>query len=124
MPIARLALTDFRNHAAATLVPGPGFVLLSGANGAGKTNILEAVSLLPPGRGLRGVALGEMARSDGTGGFGGPRRGSSRAIRDDRGRRRHRGASSPTAPERRAGADQRRRRAGQPHWPNGCRCCG
>ena len=67
--ITRLALTDFRNHAAATLLPGPGFVLLSGDNGAGKTNILEAVSLLTPGRGLRGASLSEMARAEGPGGF-------------------------------------------------------
>jgi DNA replication and repair protein RecF len=69
VPVTRLALTDFRNHASALLEPGPGFVLLSGDNGAGKTNILEAVSLLAPGRGLRGAALGEMARSNGPGGF-------------------------------------------------------
>ena len=67
--ITRLALTDFRNHAAALVEPGPGFVLLSGPNGAGKTNLLEAVSLLTPGRGLRQVPISEMARSDGTGGF-------------------------------------------------------
>ena len=70
MSITRLTLTDFRNHAAATISPGAGFVLLSGDNGAGKTNVLEAVSLLTPGRGLRGAALGEMARSAGPGGFG------------------------------------------------------
>ena len=68
--LARLSLTDFRNHAAALIEPGAGFVLLSGPNGAGKTNILEAVSLLTPGRGLRGARLGEMARSEGPGGFG------------------------------------------------------
>ncbi|MEO7813816.1 MAG: DNA replication/repair protein RecF [Sphingomicrobium sp.] len=67
--ITRLALTDFRNHAAALVEPGPGFVLLSGPNGAGKTNLLEAVSLLTPGRGLRQVAISEMARSDGAGAF-------------------------------------------------------
>ena len=67
--ISRLRLTDFRSYREAALDPGPGFVLLSGPNGAGKTNILEAVSLLTPGRGLRGAALGEMARSDGPGGF-------------------------------------------------------
>ena len=67
--ITRLALTDFRNHAAALVEPGPGFVLLSGPNGAGKTNLLEAVSLLTPGRGLRQVPISEMARSDGAGGF-------------------------------------------------------
>ena len=49
--------------------PGAGFVLLFGENGAGKTNLLEAVSLLTPGRGLRGAALGEMARQGGNGGF-------------------------------------------------------
>lgn len=69
MALTRLALTDFRNHRAAMLDPGTGFVVLSGDNGAGKTNILEAVSLLVPGRGLRGAALADMARSDGPGGF-------------------------------------------------------
>ena len=68
--LARLALTDFRSYATALIEPGAGFVLLSGDNGAGKTNMLEAVSLLTPGRGLRGAALGEMARKDGPGGFG------------------------------------------------------
>ncbi|MEO7601978.1 MAG: DNA replication/repair protein RecF [Sphingomicrobium sp.] len=68
MPLSRLALTDFRNHAEALIEPGPGFVLLSGPNGAGKTNVLEAVSLLAPGRGLRRASLGEMARRDGPGG--------------------------------------------------------
>ena len=69
MPLTRLTLTDFRSYAAATLDPGPGFVVLTGDNGAGKTNILEAVSLLAPGRGLRGSTLGEMARKGGAGGF-------------------------------------------------------
>lgn len=68
--LARLSLTDFRNHADAVLAPGPGFVVLSGDNGAGKTNVLEAVSLLAPGRGLRRAPLSEMARQDGSGGFG------------------------------------------------------
>ena len=70
MPLTRLTLTDFRSYAAASIAPGPGFVLLTGDNGAGKTNLLEAVSLLAPGRGLRGAALGEMARQGGAGGFG------------------------------------------------------
>ena len=68
--IERLVLTDFRNHADATLAPGPGFVVLTGENGAGKTNVLEAVSLLAPGRGLRRAPLAEMARQHGSGGFG------------------------------------------------------
>ena len=65
MPVSRLSLTDFRSYASALIEPGPGFVLLSGENGAGKTNLLEAVSLLSPGRGLRGAALSEMARIGG-----------------------------------------------------------
>ena len=44
-------------------------VLLYGDNGAGKTNLLEAVSLLAPGRGLRGAALSQMARLGGPGNF-------------------------------------------------------
>ncbi|HYD37076.1 MAG TPA: DNA replication/repair protein RecF [Allosphingosinicella sp.] len=69
MRLARLSLTDFRSHADVVLAPGPGLVVLAGENGAGKTNILEAVSLLAPGRGLRGAALSEMARTGGPGGF-------------------------------------------------------
>jgi DNA replication and repair protein RecF len=67
VPVSRLTLTDFRSYASATVEPGPGFVLLSGENGAGKTNLLEAVSMLTPGRGLRGMALSDMARRDGGG---------------------------------------------------------
>ena len=67
---SRLVLTDFRNHPALTLAPGPGFVVLTGENGAGKTNVLEAVSLLAPGRGLRRAPLAAMARQGGAGGFG------------------------------------------------------
>lgn len=69
MALSRLTLTDFRNHAALTLQPEAQFIALHGANGAGKTNILEAVSLLVPGRGLRRVALSDMIRTEGGGGF-------------------------------------------------------
>ena len=69
MPLTSLTLTDFRSYASATISPGPGFVVLTGDNGAGKTNILEAVSLLAPGRGLRGAPLSEIACKTGAGGF-------------------------------------------------------
>ena len=69
MHVSRLSLADFRSYADALVAPGPGFVVLTGENGAGKTNLLEAVSLLAPGRGLRGASLAEMARSGGPGGF-------------------------------------------------------
>jgi DNA replication and repair protein RecF len=67
VPVSRLNLTDFRSYDSATIAPGPGFVLFHGETGAGKTNILEAVSLLTPGRGLRGAPLSEMARQGGDG---------------------------------------------------------
>src|SRR3954454_15986251 len=67
MPVSRLTLTDFRSYSSTVVEPGPGFVLLYGENGAGKTNLLEAVSMLTPGRGLRGAALSEMARQGGPG---------------------------------------------------------
>jgi DNA replication and repair protein RecF len=70
VPVSRLTLTDFRSYAAAAIEPGDGFVLLFGENGAGKTNLLEAVSMLAPGRGLRGVPISEMARQGGSGGWG------------------------------------------------------
>src|SRR5688572_3772197 len=69
MLVSRLSLTEFRSYADAVVAPGPGFVILTGENGAGKTNMLEAVSLLAPGRGLRGASLPEMARQDGGGSF-------------------------------------------------------
>ncbi len=69
MALSRLTLTNFRNHAALSLQPKAQFIALHGENGAGKTNILEAVSLLVPGRGLRRAALSDMARNDGGGGF-------------------------------------------------------
>lgn len=63
MPLAlhKINLTCFRNYETLRLSPnGARVVVLTGANGAGKTNILEAVSLLTPGRGLRGAALDDM----------------------------------------------------------------
>ncbi|CAN5196641.1 DNA replication/repair protein RecF [soil metagenome] len=68
--LSRLTVSDFRNHPDALIVPTHPFVVLTGENGAGKTNILEAISLLAPGRGLRGAPLRDMARQDGPGGFG------------------------------------------------------
>lgn len=68
--LSRLILTDFRNHAELVLAPAPGFVVLTGENGAGKTNVLEAVSLLSPGRGLRRASLSAVQRQHGPGGFG------------------------------------------------------
>ncbi|MCW1919214.1 DNA replication/repair protein RecF [Rhodobacter sp. KR11] len=62
LAITRLTLGMFRSHRAADLAFDGRPVAISGANGAGKTNILEAVSLLSPGRGLRRAAVGELSR--------------------------------------------------------------
>jgi DNA replication and repair protein RecF len=61
-PVVSLMLTNFRSYAALTLDSGPGSVVLTGANGAGKTNILEALSMLSPGRSLRGATLAQVSR--------------------------------------------------------------
>ena len=68
MALDRITLTRFRNHDATRLDGSGKLNLLFGENGAGKTNVLEALSLLAPGRGLRRAALAEMAEH-GTGGF-------------------------------------------------------
>jgi DNA replication and repair protein RecF len=62
LAIIRLTLTDFRNYSGLRLGVGSRLVALSGANGAGKTNILEAISLLAPGRGLRGAVFEDLVR--------------------------------------------------------------
>ena len=69
MPLTRLTLRHFRNHAGTRLDDTARFNILVGENGAGKTNVLEAISLLAPGRGLRRAALPEMAGRGGEGGF-------------------------------------------------------
>ena len=67
--LSRLVLTDFRSYTRAELHLDGRPVVLTGENGAGKTNLLEAVSLLSPGRGLRGAAYVELAREGGAGGW-------------------------------------------------------
>ncbi|MBZ9855113.1 DNA replication/repair protein RecF [Mesorhizobium sp. CA13] len=67
--ISKLTLTNFRNYAALSLELEPGAVVFSGDNGAGKTNLLEAISLLTPGRGLRRAPYADVAREGGDGGF-------------------------------------------------------
>jgi DNA replication and repair protein RecF len=69
MALAKITLQTFRNHAASELGETAHFNLLVGENGAGKTNVLEALSLLSPGRGLRRAALPDLAKSGSTGGF-------------------------------------------------------
>ncbi len=67
--VRRLALADFRSYASLDLAVNGRLVVLTGDNGAGKTNLLEALSLLAPGRGLRRAELRDCARNSGGGGF-------------------------------------------------------
>jgi DNA replication and repair protein RecF len=60
--VRRLVLTDFRCYGQFRLETDSRPVVLTGANGAGKTNLLEAISYLLPGRGLRRAKLSEAAR--------------------------------------------------------------
>jgi len=65
--ICRLTLTNFRSYHAMQIEIAARSVVLVGRNGAGKTNLIEAISLLAPGRGLRRAMLDEVAFSEGDG---------------------------------------------------------
>ncbi len=74
----------------ADLAPGARLHVITGPNGTGKTNLLEAISLLVPGRGLRNARLADLPRQVG-------RRAASRLGRGGAVRRRA-GASAPGPP--------------------------
>ncbi len=62
--LSRLTLRHFRNHAFVDVVFPPEPIVLFGDNGAGKTNMLEAISLFTPGRGMRGAKLSSLSTFD------------------------------------------------------------
>lgn len=68
--INQITLTNFRNHKVSRIkIGGAKNIIITGLNGAGKTAVLEALSLLCGERGLRGAEIINMARFDGDGGF-------------------------------------------------------
>ncbi|MDO5612974.1 MAG: DNA replication/repair protein RecF [Paracoccus sp. (in: a-proteobacteria)] len=69
MILSTLSLAQFRSWPRLTLELGGRPVALHGPNGSGKTNILEALSMLAPGRGLRGVPAPEQARQGAAAGW-------------------------------------------------------
>lgn len=60
--VSRLTLTDFRNYQFLRINAELAPIVVTGENGSGKTNILEAISFLTPGRGLRGARLADIRR--------------------------------------------------------------
>ncbi len=60
LSLSSLLLSNFRNYSYSRIEVTPAPVVLTGSNGAGKTNILEAISLLTPGRGIRRAKLSEL----------------------------------------------------------------
>lgn len=62
LSIEKITLTNFRNYTSASLHIDTGPVVLFGENGSGKTNLLEALSLLAPGRGMRRAPFADIAR--------------------------------------------------------------
>ncbi|CCA91590.1 DNA replication/repair protein RecF [Novosphingobium sp. PP1Y] len=69
MALDRILLSRFRNHRETAVEGTAQFNLLVGENGAGKTNVLEAISLMAPGRGLRRAGLSDMPAQGSEGGF-------------------------------------------------------
>ena len=62
--IKSLKLINFRSHSDFSLSLSGKPLAIIGNNGAGKTNILEAISLLSPGRGIRNSKFSEMVKDD------------------------------------------------------------
>ena len=58
--VTRLTLSDFRNYTNLRIEANISPIIITGENGSGKTNILEAISFLTPGRGLRGAKLADI----------------------------------------------------------------
>jgi len=67
--IRRLRLGNFRNYPEASVVFDGRHVVLVGDNGAGKTNLMEAISFLSPGRGMRRAAYADIASAGSGEGF-------------------------------------------------------
>jgi DNA replication and repair protein RecF len=71
MHIERLWLTDFRSYVEAEFAPAEdGITVVTGSNGAGKTNLIEAVGYLATLRSLRGSPAEAMVRVGAPGGRG------------------------------------------------------
>ena len=112
--VRRLMLKDFRSYAALDLAIDERMVVFCGENGAGKTNLIEALSLLSPGRGLRRAELADCARVGGAGGFA-----LSVEVEEDGERRQLGSAWSPAEDEGGLSSPTERSGAGEGDRPKG-----
>ena len=62
MHIQWLQVVDYRNYRTLSHTPAPRLNVLSGFNGQGKTNLLEALSILLAGRSFRGARAADTVR--------------------------------------------------------------
>ena len=62
--LERLSLHNYRNFKELELTFDKNIIIILGENGSGKTNILESISLLSPGQGLRGARYDEISRNN------------------------------------------------------------
>ena len=62
--ISKISLINFRNHQNTILENLNSFIVLNGKNGSGKTNILEAISLFSPGKGIKNSSFNEIPNKD------------------------------------------------------------
>lgn len=65
LSVSRLVLSNFRNYSELDIEFSPHTIIITGENGSGKTNLLEAISLLVPGRGLRTAKLSTIDKNNG-----------------------------------------------------------
>ena len=65
--VRELKLTDYRNYQTLKLEIDQRHVVLTGENGSGKTNLMEAVSFLSPGRGLRRATYDSVGKANRSG---------------------------------------------------------
>ncbi len=69
MPIKHLKIKNFRNHTDLDITSNAKFININGENGVGKTNILEAISMFAPGRGIRNAHYEDMLCNNSAEGF-------------------------------------------------------
>jgi recombinational DNA repair ATPase RecF len=105
MRIERIAMRDFRSYEEAELTLGPGLTIVYGANGAGKTNLVEALYFGCTARSFRTTNERNLVR------FGAA---AARVVLSGSDGRRPTRAGGRVRPRRAEAHEQRRRARGAP----------